>query len=59
MPAKVRIRRDPRFKEEDQPTRFAMVSAGEKATLLLAVNGAIWWAGDKHSVGLVDPREAR
>ena len=36
-----------------------MVSAGEKATLLLAVNGAIWWAGDKHSVGLVDPREAR
>ena len=48
-----------RFKDEDQPYRFAMVTCGEKHTMLLAINGNIWWAGEKISVGIVDPNQSR
>lgn len=58
-PKLVKIKKDMRFKDEDQPYRFAMVSCGEKHTMLLAINGNIWWAGEKISVGIVDPNQAR
>ena len=50
-PKKVKIRKDPRLKDEDQPNRFSMISCGEKHTLALAVNGLIWFSGDKAAVG--------
>jgi hypothetical protein len=53
------LKRDPRFNDDQQPTRFAMVSCGEKHTLLLAVNGLIWWTGAKSAVGLDDPNITR
>ena len=59
VPTKINIRKDPRLKEEDQPTRFAMATCGEKHTCLLAVNGKIWWTGEKSSVGFVDPNKSR
>lgn len=59
IPRKVRLKKDPRFKDEEQPSRFAMITCGEKHTLLLAVNGAMWWAGEKSAVGLVDPNAVR
>lgn len=58
-PKKVKLKKDPRFKQEDQPTRFAKVACGEKHSLLLAVNGCIWWAGEKASVGMEDPNAIR
>jgi len=36
-----------------------MVTCGEKHTLVLAVNGMIWWAGEKAAVGVEDPNEFR
>jgi alpha-tubulin suppressor-like RCC1 family protein len=59
LPTRVKLKKDPRFKDDDQPTRFAMVTCGEKHTLLLAVNGLIWWSGEKGSVGMRDPNANR
>lgn len=59
VPKKIKIKKDPRLKEEDQPTRFAMISCGEKHTVVLAVNGKLWWTGEKVAIGLVDPNKAR
>lgn len=42
-----------------QPTRFAMVTCGERHSLLLAVNGSIWWTGSKSMVGYPDPNLTR
>lgn len=36
-----------------------MASCGEKHTCLLAVNGMIWWSGEKKAVGKVDPNIIR
>ena len=36
-----------------------MVTCGEKHTILLAINGNIWWAGEKISVGIDDPNQER
>lgn len=58
-PKKVRIRRDPRLQDSEQATRFANIACGEKHTLLLTVAGAIWWAGERTSVGKVDPNLVR
>lgn len=58
-PKRVRIRRFPALQEHDQATRIANVQCGERHTLLLCVNGAIWWAGEKTAVGKVDPNEVR
>jgi len=58
-PKKIRLKNDLRFKEDEQPTRFAMITCGEKHSLILAVNGAIWWTGHKGAVGKVDPNEVR
>ena len=40
------------MQDEDQPTRFSMVTCSEKFTLVLSVQGKIWFTGDKTSVGL-------
>ena len=51
-PKKVHIKKDPRLQDEDQPTRFAMVACGQKFSMLLAMNGMMWFSGDKKQVGL-------
>ena len=58
-PKRVKIRRFPQLQESDQATRIASVQCGERHTLLLCVNGAVWWAGEKAAVGKVDPNEVR
>lgn len=58
-PKKIKLKKDPRLKREDQPTRFAKIACGEKHSLVLAVNGSIWWAGEKAAVGKPDPNALR
>lgn len=58
-PKKIKLKKDPRLKQEDQPTRFAKIACGEKHSLLLAVNGGIWWAGERAAVGKLDPNALR
>lgn len=53
-PLKVKIKRDPRVQDSEQPTRFQMVTCGERHTLILSVTGALWWTGDRDAVGLRD-----
>ena len=36
-----------------------MVTCNDQNTFLLAVNGMIWWSGDKSSAGFDDPNENR
>lgn len=59
LPAKIPMKKDPRFKKEDHPSRLQMVTCNEKITLLLAVNGMLWWCGDKTTAGFEDPNEKR
>ena len=47
----MKIKKDQKLNDEDQPTRFAMITCGEKHSLALAVNGLIWYTGDKKQVG--------
>ena len=45
--------------EESQPSSFAMVTCGEKHTLVLTNSGYIWWSGEKYCVGKEDPNLSR